>query len=939
MKNIYIQLKFVIVFAILSLFTQNIFAQPKNIFGNFGTGWASTDLVDRGVVKSAVIQANANTNAPFLFTNAPGNYDPKWSGSTSSFSRTVDTYLDGSAYYCAGTNCATWSKDLEVTMISGNRYTFIIDATSPTATTNRTFSILETSYFPVSISAVSQLPASNVKSTEPVEITATLSLAKNAEEKVFVRYTIDGWVTSSFVEITSFDGSLKGKASIPAQIAGKKVEYYVLTTKQTTPDGTKIDYFTLNLNNNTNLNYSYTVISDPTAPSITIASDGTITEGAENGEIITVTLVNDVFEASLTPANWTITNLPAGVTAAIARVSDTKATITLSGNTSADYDVDITNLTVSISNLELVTLSTGAVSVSSGVTFTAVIEAPSTAIWMHLITSENFVKNIGDAAIWIDAEIGQATWDGTQIGYGLSKTDNSAWTFVDAVWYEDGTAPNKKVHAQIPVPSTSGTYYYVARARALTTDAWTYANTSTWTNSLAFAPEYTITVNAPINPDSCKFVLNLGSDVSVCGGESIIIDPKLKFSPSADSLVINFNANYGTATLVNSPKVYIHFGAEINNSGAWDFAVGNWGLDDGIGLMKNKGNNQWQITIHPQSYFGYEKGVYPTKFFVVFRNTDGTIVAKDNLDADIKIDMASGSPVSSYASVTTGQIKSEYKSILWSTGATTETLAVAEAGTYFATVTTNEGCFDTDTIIVKIGEIPFVNIGSGGVLCGTQSLYLVAPNTFTSYKWQDNSTNDSMFVATAGTYSVTVTNADGCTGFDVVTYAQSDVPVADFSFEINDKTVKFTNLSTWATSFAWDFDGNGSTDNTTENPTKIYVLNGTYTVKLKAKNSCGENTVTKQILLTAVYLIENSEISIYPNPVKDILNLNLVFENKTDVEIIVRDILSKEIFSLKNKNVSGKYFQSIDLSKFNNGTYILEIISNNKKQNQLIIKK
>lgn len=107
---------------------------------------------------------------------------------------------------------------------------------------------------------------------------------------------------------------------------------------------------------------------------ITISDDGDITEGAEDGEVITVTLSEDTFVASLTVGNWTVTNLPAGVTAgSVSRTGDTSAEITLSGNTTDDYDTDITDVSVTVAAAEL-TLSATDVT-ASGVTFTAVIES------------------------------------------------------------------------------------------------------------------------------------------------------------------------------------------------------------------------------------------------------------------------------------------------------------------------------------------------------------------------------------------------------------------------------------------------------------------------------------------------------------------------------------------------------------------------------------
>ena len=68
-------------------------------------------------------------------------------------------------------------------------------------------------------------------------------------------------------------------------------------------------------------------------------------------------------------------------------------------------------------------------------------------------------------------------------------------------------------------------------------------------------------------------------------------------------------------------------------------------------------------------------------------------------------------------------------------------------------------------------------------------------------------------------------------------------------------TVQFTDLSTKMedtahTSWAWDFQNNGSIDSTEQNPLFIYMANGTYTVKMTATNAGGSDSETKTGYIT-----------------------------------------------------------------------------------------
>jgi PKD repeat protein len=74
------------------------------------------------------------------------------------------------------------------------------------------------------------------------------------------------------------------------------------------------------------------------------------------------------------------------------------------------------------------------------------------------------------------------------------------------------------------------------------------------------------------------------------------------------------------------------------------------------------------------------------------------------------------------------------------------------------------------------------------------------------------------------------------------------MPKPDFSYEINDKTVTFTNLSTDATSYSWDFDdGNTSSE---MSPVHTYAAYGDYDVRLTATGEGGDQI--KKVTISVV---------------------------------------------------------------------------------------
>jgi PKD repeat protein len=152
---------------------------------------------------------------------------------------------------------------------------------------------------------------------------------------------------------------------------------------------------------------------------------------------------------------------------------------------------------------------------------------------------------------------------------------------------------------------------------------------------------------------------------------------------------------------------------------------------------------------------------------------------------------------------------------------------------------------------------------------------------------------------------------------------------ANFSHSVNLGTVSFSNSSSYARLYSWDF-GNGSTSNL-ENPQYTYPVTGTYLTTLIASDSCGMSDTTTQNLviatLTDVDKIKNikNNISIYPTPTNDYITIDY---NEPIEEIRIINSLGMEVFSRKNMN-SGK--NVIHLSSYTRGVYYMQLKLNSSR--------
>ena len=65
----------------------------------------------------------------------------------------------------------------------------------------------------------------------------------------------------------------------------------------------------------------------------------------------------------------------------------------------------------------------------------------------------------------------------------------------------------------------------------------------------------------------------------------------------AQTITVTYDANLGAGGLGSgaAAKVYWHSGG--GTLGPWEYVIGNWGLDDGIGEMTETSDDIWEITV------------------------------------------------------------------------------------------------------------------------------------------------------------------------------------------------------------------------------------------------------------------------------------------------------------------------------------------------------
>lgn len=170
-------------------------------------------------------------------------------------------------------------------------------------------------------------------------------------------------------------------------------------------------------------------------------------------------------------------------------------------------------------------------------------------------------------------------------------------------------------------------------------------------------------------------------------------------------------------------------------------------------------------------------------------------------------------------------------------GATTNTLQVSAPGVYNMYKTNLNGCGDSASTGLTVVSVlnPVVNLGPDTVLCsGTQ---LDAMNAGATYFWNDSTTAQMLAVTAAGTYSVMVTDTNGCSAADTVTITGVNaVPVVTLGNDTSICGTLVLDAGNPGLQYLWNSGSTLQTDTA--------AVTGMYYVTVTDSNSCsGMDTI------------------------------------------------------------------------------------------------
>ena len=371
--------------------------------------------------------------------------------------------------------------------------------------------------------------------------------------------------------------------------------------------------------------------------------------------------------------------------------------------------------------------------------------------------------------------------------------------------------------------------------------------TATGANSYAWSPAngLSATAGASVNayPQATTTYVVTGTNAAGCSAQDSVIvtvNPLPVVSAGADvAICLNDTATLsagGAATYVWSPNQAISLttGATVS---VWPQTTLTYSVE-GTDNNGCKNTDNVQVTVHALP--------------IVAASPDVSICQNNTTQLSV-------SGANSY-------VWSPAQGLSDTTGTTINATPTATT-TYTVYGTDNNGCTNSDNVVVTLFNLPTVNLGQDVAVCAGSSAQLTVTGANT-YTWSPLtnvvSSNPANSVVTASptntiTYTVTGTDGNGCTGTDQIVVTVNNNPTPSFTVApavgCAPLVTHFTYTGSPVSTYTWTL-GNGSQVNMAS-PVVMYTQPGTYTVGV---------SVTDQFGCTGSYTLQNA-VSVYPYPV------------------------------------------------------------------------
>ncbi|MFK7949688.1 MAG: T9SS type A sorting domain-containing protein [Saprospiraceae bacterium] len=275
----------------------------------------------------------------------------------------------------------------------------------------------------------------------------------------------------------------------------------------------------------------------------------------------------------------------------------------------------------------------------------------------------------------------------------------------------------------------------------------------------------------------------------------------------------------------------------------------------------------------------------------------------------------------------------------WSNAETTAALTGLSAGTYYVTATDANNCMTMDSVMVSEPMVITVtaatdaNVDCNGDFSGGVSVTATGGTGMLSYAWSNGSALASLTGIGAGTYSVTVTDENGCPITVSADVTEPDALTLSITTTSDSVALQLGEAVATVAGGTAPYTYTWSDGQTTATATGL--VEGLYTVTITDANGCGiDGFVSVADVVSTNGIDYVSDLSIYPNPTNYNTTINLELSQNADIAVSIFTITGVLVQDFGKENTSQVNHQ-VDVSNYAEGMYLVRFVIDN----QIITKK
>lgn len=439
-------------------------------------------------------------------------------------------------------------------------------------------------------------------------------------------------------------------------------------------------------------------------------------------------------------------------------------------------------------------------------TYTATGLTPGSTIWAALVAKNNTTGSVSDRSIAISGTAALANGGLSAIG-SINGQTNICGPVANIVYtiptVTAATSYTWTVPANVTIVSGQGTSSLTVTytASSISGNITVFASAGTCQTSIATLPiTFNAAVAAPVSGGDQSITVcpsnpipTLTATATVPGGHTLTWYDALTAGNIVASPTLNtvgtktyFASSTNTTTGCVSPTrtavvltIAASNPASITAGGPTTFCQGG-----SVILTANAGTSYlWSNGATTQSITVSSSGSYSVAVTTggCTNTSSATNVTVNPLPVST---ITAGGPTTFCQGLNVVLTASAGSSWLWSNGATSQSITVSASGNFSVTVTNGSGCSALSSITsVTVNSNPTAVITAGGALtfCQGGNVVLTA-NAGTSYLWSNGATTQNTTISTSGSYTVTVTQAGGCTQSSAATVVTvNPIPAANIT--------------------------------------------------------------------------------------------------------------------------------------------------------------